>query len=95
MQLLAEAAEQEQKEFLLAYTVLLLAKEPLTSDQVKGSANAILARADAENITDFDYEDALEGLASADVLIQSEPEGLLTVRPATDAKTSLCAVLHD
>lgn len=51
--LLSDAAGQEAKEFVLAYTILALADKPMTVEGLRGSANKLLQEAGLKEI-DFD-----------------------------------------
>lgn len=73
--LLADAAGQEAKEFVVAYTLLALAAEPLTLEQLRAAADSLLQRAGLAEI-DFDVEDALVELEKLGLLVR---EGALLV----------------
>ena len=51
--LLSDAAGQEAKEFVVAYTILALTHEPMTVEQLRESANKLLKDAGLKEI-DFD-----------------------------------------
>jgi hypothetical protein len=66
MQLLSEAAAQENKEAVLAYTVLVLENRPMSAAAVRTRCNEMLqTMAPDSTSVDFDVADALSEITSA------------------------------
>jgi hypothetical protein len=81
MQLMSEAADQENKEALLAYTAVALEREPPSVAGVKTACEQLLAQMNPETEVDFDAEDAVSTLASYGVF-ERTAEGRVQVRSA-------------
>jgi hypothetical protein len=64
MQLLSEAAAQENKEAMLAYTVLALEDRPMGAENVRVRCNQLLQAMNPESSVDFDVTDALSELTT-------------------------------
>ena len=68
MQLLAEAADQENKEAVLAYTTLAMQRDPQDEAGVRELCNALLRTASPGCNTDFDADDAVHKLVRTGLL---------------------------
>lgn len=90
--LIGEAEEQEWKEALLAYGVIVAAPAGLSRAEVDARIEAMLTRAGAKAV-DFEIDDALDKLARLGLLI--EDAGRLTAPPLADALGKLDAVWDD
>jgi hypothetical protein len=67
--LMWDAAGQEAKEFVVAYTLLALAERPMSVEGLRAAANALLKSAGLELI-EFDAEDALVELEKLGLLVR-------------------------
>lgn len=83
MQLLTEAANQENKEAILAYTTMaLLEDSEVNTEAVRRRANALLELMTPGSTVDFDSIGTLSELTSAHLLELSDTRGSLQVCPS-------------
>ena len=84
--IIGEAEEQDWKEALLAYYVLLTAAAPLTREALDARIEELLARAFGVS-TDFEIDDALARLKGLDLV--AETDGRFSAIPLADALARL------
>lgn len=88
MQLLAEASEQENKEFLLAYTALAAAEGPMPMEAVKTRVEAFLTSLNKDSQVDFDIVDVVSELEATGILVRHD-DGRLGVVDVQTARQKL------
>ena len=86
MQLMAEAADQENKEAVLAFTTLALQRYSHSVEDVRILCNELLRTMNPESNTEFDADDAVSKLVRCGVLERNE---------RGDVKVCTCAISEE